>query len=81
MTKEEYQKCEWAANMYHDKVRECEMLKRMLAQKERENKILKERLKYKTAADDQYSKDDAELFAVLNSRKNVKESVYVFESS
>ena len=77
MTKEEYQKCEWAANLYHDKVRECEMLKRRLEQKERENRLLKERLRYKTAADVQYSKDDDELFVVLNSRKNVKESVCV----
>lgn len=78
MTREEYQKCEWAANLYHEKVRECEMLKKRLAQKERENLLLKERLHYKTAADVQYSKDDIELFAVLNSRQNVEESVYVF---
>lgn len=78
MTREEYQKCEWAANLYHDKVRECEMLKKRLAQKERENQLLKQQLHYKTAADVQYSKDDAELFSVLNSRKNVEESVYVF---
>ncbi len=78
MTKEEYQKCEWAANLYREKVRECEILKMRLEQKERENKLLKERLHYKTASDVQYSKDDDELFSVLNSRKNVKESVYVF---
>lgn len=77
MTKEEYQKCEWAANLYHDKVRECEMLKRRLAQKERENQLLKERLNYKTACDVQYSKEDDELFVVLNSRKNVRKSGYV----
>lgn len=69
MTKEEYQKCEWAANLYHDKVRECERLKRQLAQKERENKLLKERLNYKTAADVEYSKEDDELFLILNARK------------
>lgn len=69
MTKEEYQKCEWAANMYRDKVRECEMLKRRLAQKERENKILKERLGYKTAVDVQYSRDDAEVFGILRMRR------------
>ena len=78
MTREEYQKCEWAANLYHDKVRECEMLKKRLAQKERENLLLKQQLRYKTAADVQYSKDDAELFSVLNSRKNVEEDVYAF---
>lgn len=78
MTEEEYQKCVWAANLYHDKVRECNLLKRMLIQKERENRLLKQQLHYKTAADVQYSKDDAELFSVLNSRKNVEESVYVF---
>lgn len=78
MTREEYQKCEQAAKLYHDKVRECEMLKRQLAQREREIKILKERLRYKTASDVQYSKQDEELFIVLNSRKNVKESVYVY---
>lgn len=65
MTKEEYQKCEWAANLYHDKVHECEMLKKKLAQKDREIKLLKERLGYKTANDIQYSKDDAEVFKLV----------------
>jgi hypothetical protein len=78
MTKEELQKCEWAANMYREKVRECEILKMRLEQKERENRLLKERLHYKTASDVQYSKDDDELFRVLNSRKNAEESGYVF---
>lgn len=75
MTKEEYQKCEWAANLYHEKVRECEMLKRRLEQKERENRILKERLHYKTAVDVQRSKEDEELFSVLNSRKILGELI------
>lgn len=69
MTKEEYQKCKWAANLYHDKVRECNMLRRRLEQMERENKLLKERLGYKTARDVEYSKDDRELFVILNARK------------
>lgn len=69
MTREEYQKCEWAANLYHDKVRECNMLRRKLEQLQRENKLLKERLGYKTAQDVEYSKDDAELFVILNARK------------
>lgn len=71
MTKEEYQKCEWAANLYHDKVRECEMLKRRLAQRDREVQILKERLRYKTAADVQYSRDDAEVFMIVKMRNGV----------
>lgn len=71
MNKEEYQKCQWAANLYHDKVRECEMLKRRLAQRDREVQILKERLRYKTAADVQYSKDDAEVFCILRMRNGV----------
>lgn len=71
MTKDEYQKCQWAANLYHDKVRECEILKRRLAQKEREIQILKERLRYKTAADVQYSKDDADVFLILKTRSGV----------
>lgn len=71
MTREEYQKCEWAANLYHDKVRECERLKRILAQRDREIQILKERLRYKTAADVQYSKDDAEVFLILKMRNGV----------
>lgn len=71
MTKEEYQKCQWAANLYHDKVRECEMLKRRLAQRDREVQILKERLRYKTAADVQYSKDDAEVFMIVKMRNGV----------
>lgn len=71
MTKDEYQKCQWAANLYHDKVRECEILKRRLAQKEREIQILKERLRYKTAADVQYSKDDADVFLILKARSGV----------
>ena len=75
MTKEEYQKCEWAANLYHEKVRECEMLKRRLDQKERENRILKQRLNYKTAVDVQNSKEDAELFSVLNSRRTLEELI------
>ena len=65
MTREEHQMCEWAANMYHDKVEECNMLRRMLAQKERENKMLKERLGYKMASDVKYSKDDAEVFMIV----------------
>lgn len=69
MTREEYQKCEWAANLYHDKVRECNMLRRRLEQMQRENKLLKERLGYKTASDVEYSKDDAELFLILKTRK------------
>ena len=68
MTKEEYQKCQWAANLYHDKVRECEMLKRRLAQRDREIQLLKERLHYKTAADIQYSRDDAEVFMIVKMR-------------
>lgn len=71
MTKQEYQMCEWAANMYHDKVRECEMLKRRLAQQERENRLLKERLGYKTACDVQRSRDDAEVFMILKMRNGV----------
>lgn len=78
MTREEYQKCEWAANMYHDKVHECNMLRRKLAQmeerlaqKERENQLLKERLGYKRACDVQYSKDDAEVFLILKMRSGV----------
>lgn len=69
MTREEYQKCEQAAKLYHDKVRECNMLRQMLAQRDREIQLLKERLRYKTASDVQYSKQDDELFIVLNSRK------------
>ena len=65
MTKQEYQMCEWAANLYHDKVRECEMLKKRLAQKERENQLLKEQLRYKTARDIQHSRDDAEVFMIV----------------
>lgn len=68
MTKEEHQMCEWAANMYHDKVHECEMLKRMVAQLKKENQLLKERLGYKRACDVQYSKDDAEVFMILRMR-------------
>ena len=68
MTKEERQKCEWAANMYHDKVRECEMLKLRLAQRERENQLLRERLGYKRASDIQYSRDDAEVFGIMRNR-------------
>ena len=68
MTREEQQKCEWAANMYHDKVRECEMLKRRLAIVERENRLLKERLHYKTASDVQHSRDDMEVFLIVNMR-------------
>lgn len=71
MTREEYQKCEWAANMYHDKVRECNMLRRMLEQTRRENQLLKERLRYKTASDVQYSRDDAEVFFILKARSEV----------
>ena len=71
MTKEEYQKCQWAANLYHDKVRECEMLKRCLAQRDREIQILKERLRYKTAADVQHSRDDAEVFMIVKMRNGV----------
>lgn len=71
MTREEYQQCEWAANMYHDKVRECNMLRRMLAQKERENRLLREQLGYKRAADIQYSKDDADVFLILKMRRGV----------
>lgn len=67
MTPEEYKKCEWAANMYHDKARECEVLKMQLEQKIRENKLLKERLGYKTAIDIQHSKEDAEVFALVRS--------------
>lgn len=68
MTEEEYRKCKWAAKMYQKKVRECESLKRQLAQREREIKILKERLRYKTASDVQYSKDDADVFGILKTR-------------
>lgn len=71
MTREEYQKCQWAANLYHDKVRECEMLKRRLAQRDREIQILKERLHYKTAADIQHSRDDAEVFMIVKMRNGV----------
>lgn len=70
MTKEEYQKCEWAANMYHDKVRECEMLKCRLAQREREIKILKEQLGYRKIRDAQYSKDDTEVFMLVKMNCN-----------
>lgn len=68
MTREEYQKCEWAANMYHDKVRECKMLRRMLEQKERENRLLREQLGYRRARDIQHSRDDAEVFMILKMR-------------
>ena len=61
--------CEWAANLYHDKVRECEMLRRRLEQKERENRLLRQQLGYKRAADVQYSKDDAEVFMIVKMRK------------
>ena len=69
MTREERQMCEWAANLYHDKVRECEMLRRRLEQKERENRLLRQQLGYKRAADVQYSKDDAEVFMIVKMRK------------
>lgn len=68
MTKQEYQNCQWAANLYHDKVRECEILKKRLEQKERENRILKERLRYKTAIDIQRSREDAEVFNLVKCR-------------
>lgn len=78
MTREEYKNCERAAKMYHDKVRECELLRLRLEQKERENKLLREQLGYKRASDIQYSKEDEELFVILNSRENVEESRFVF---
>ena len=68
MTKEEYQKCQWAANLYHEVVCENEMLKRRLAQRDREIQILKERLRYKTAVDIQHSRDDAEVFMIVKMR-------------
>lgn len=69
MTREEYQKCEWAANMYHEVIRENKLLKRRLAQKERENQLLKERLGYRRIRDAQYSRDDAEVFMIVKMRK------------
>ena len=71
MTKEEYQMCEWAANMYHDVVRERNMLRRKLEQKERENKLLREQLGYKRASDVQNSRDDAEVFYIVKMRRGV----------
>lgn len=71
MTREEYQKCKWAANLYHEKVRECEILRRRLEQKERENKFLREQLGYKRASDIQYSKDDAEVFMIVKMNREV----------
>lgn len=78
MNREEYKNCERAAKMYHDKVRECELLRRRLEQKERENKLLREQLGYKRASDIQYSKQDEELFRILNSRENVEESKCIY---
>jgi hypothetical protein len=71
MTREEYYKCELAANMYHDKVDECEMLRRMIAQLKQENRVLKERLGYKTARDIQRSKEDAEVFLIVKMGRGV----------
>ena len=71
MTREEYQKCELAAKMYHDKVRECEILKRRLAQRERENRLLKEQLGYRRASDIQYSRDDEEVFMIIKMHREV----------
>ena len=71
MTREEYLKCEYAANMYHDKVRECEMLKLRLEQKERENRLLRQQLGYKRAADIQHSRDDAEVFMIVKMHRGV----------
>lgn len=71
MTREEYIKCEYAANMYRDKVRECEMLRRMLAQKDRENRLLREQLGYKRASDVQYSRDDAEVFMIVKMNRGM----------
>ena len=68
MTREEYQKCEWAANMYHDVVRENKMLRRMLEQRDREIRMLKDHLRYKTAVDIQHSRDDAEVFMIIKTR-------------
>ena len=47
---------------------ECDILRQKLAQREREIKILKERLKYKTASDIQYAKDDDDVFLILKMR-------------
>ena len=69
MTREEYQKCEWAASMYHEVIRENKLLKRRLAQKERENQLLKEQLGYRRIRDAQYSRDDAEVFMIVKMRK------------
>ena len=71
MTREEYQKCQWAANLYHDKVRECEILRRRLEQRERENRLLREQLGYRRASDIQYSKDDAEVFMIVKMNREV----------
>jgi hypothetical protein len=71
MTKKEHQMCEWAANLYHDKVRECEMLKRRLEQKERENRLLRQQLGYKRAADIQNSRDDAEVFMIVKMHRDM----------
>lgn len=71
MTREEYIKCEYAANMYREKVQECNTLRRMLAQKERENRILKERLGYKRACDVQHSREDAEVFLIVKMNRGM----------
>lgn len=47
---------------------ECDMLREKLSQREREIKVLKERLRYKTASDIQYSKDDDDVFLILKMR-------------
>lgn len=47
---------------------ECDILRQKLAQREREIKVLKERLKYKTASDIQYAKDDDDVFLILKMR-------------
>ena len=47
---------------------ECDILRRKLEQREREIKILKERLRYKTATDVQYAKDDDDVFLILKMR-------------
>lgn len=71
MTREEHQKCEWAANMYHNKVHECEMLKRRNDQLARENRLLKERLGYRRLVDIQHSRADAEVFMIIKTRSGV----------
>lgn len=47
---------------------ECDILRQKLEQREREIGILKDRLRYKTASDIQYAKDDDDVFLILKMR-------------